>query len=1338
MVVQKFKGTIAARTFNIINSNENYKIHRLDMNKALNLNAKLETDDPNAFMTLAIFNKESVINNVNNDFFIRINVITNIRNQRLITFGTGGMLIIDIPKNLFDPNDYIFQVLNNQSSQDINYTLTISYEEGNYESFEINPFLGFWSQVDRNFQGITFEIKQRSDGSLYYRNYIGNNQNGYTKISILGFTLIKTRKGYRYYFGMFEDGSNYFYLNLANSNQLFNTPGGTTNPRNNLPRIVTFNRIKNPNIVDFLEDSKLSTPTFLFEEFFNTNFLTGNPQFARDLKANDYPGINKITKLKNEILSTGIVEKSVGTEIWPEQIFFGDQLNGNSIRTYAPFEIKNVTVIAQPFQNQNALVFEIPSGFLETGMLVQLSNSKGNPAFGIPTEWVNGLFHVQVLSTDEEKSFVGFISQIAGSAQRVVFIINSVYSEAQIKITPRCFKVTSDATTRIFSGTINSSNTQILQLKNFSSVGGLNASQINKRVTVFSRINNTQFFVTTSSDIIASRNEETLNSGIIEICTLPENTSLVSAVNFVARQTLPPNPITLFFTEEPNSVSSYSQVKISGLTGDYSKLNGIHDANPTNFERSNSNITKEIWKEGYYSPNRKHYFSLKVESYELPSFNPIIHTENGKSFSVERIVSQLTDDSGYGDFADACLYLYWKQGVNTHASALFYNDSIEGQRNPSWEQMQFQIANVLIEQNETRNRITNLVSSLPYISSGRFYSQIFGNLLNKNSYNNTPGDPIDPNLRINPLRLQAININFRYLDESQLFNVYARVFGPVLNERVPGSDPDNENISNFMTNLGYDGNGTFVKYNTSNIEYNSQLGIFFNRETPEPPKQFLLTNAYNFDGFTREEFNGELILADPPVGVSSQGVGLLKNAKECKGKIVVFVEISQFFGFNDDIIYEEAVEAGAIGIILVTEEQISQFSYGFPLIPMGPQNNVMIYASNLSIGNELIGYNGVGNRNDPASYLLSTNINSDYAGSFKIPVPLGRRVGFSNFQFSIIKPEFTKGKDIGYIYLPNISLIESTEFNPIFWEEYGKSTLIDQYAKLWAAILSTKFTTESGQVKTLSQMDSIIIDNSNNDGGFNEVVLALASFFGDDRPSLQFISSSVGTGFSASTSLKEIVGNLPSSNEIRLQFWNRTMDLECLKYREKYPEAVFSGKSVIILTSVNAFSAGDILPHYFRNTRSEDYGNLGNEVKSILVGNIDGRFAGLSSSFTPFNYPARTSIFSLAPSILGITAPLYSYRLRGENNITYYNSYTKEPITSQLPEIKIDNKDGPTAAWFEDDGGFFQAFGFSTVYERGQNSRYNRFASISERPIPYQSNTYHHPFLEDAILASTE
>jgi hypothetical protein len=304
------------------------------------------------------------------------------------------------------------------------------------------------------------------------------------------------------------------------------------------------------------------------------------------------------------------------------------------------------------------------------------------------------------------------------------------------------------------------------------------------------------------------------------------------------------------------------------------------------------------------------------------------------------------------------------------------------------------------------------------------------------------------------------------------------------------------------------------------------------------------------------------------------------------------------------------------------------------------------------------------------------------------------------------------------------------------WDNYETDTVVDQFVKFWATVLTIKFNTANG-IKTLSEMDSIIIDNGYNEGGFYPLILALAVFFGADRPIPEIVLPIIGTGYTPSTPLSQQANNLPTSKLTNNRFWNLPKNLECSKYQKLYPESTFKGTKVIILTSTNAVSAGDILPHIFRNSTTVNPSDLGNGLKSILIGSIDGRLQGLSARTTVGDYATKSSQLSLLPSILGTTAVLPSYNLFNESVSGLVNTATGKNLSSQLPEIKIDGLDnkGPIEASFEEEAGFLQAFGFSSTYKR-DNEQYRVFNDVIGLPQPYVSTSYHHPYLEDSILAA--
>jgi hypothetical protein len=349
----------------------------------------------------------------------------------------------------------------------------------------------------------------------------------------------------------------------------------------------------------------------------------------------------------------------------------------------------------------------------------------------------------------------------------------------------------------------------------------------------------------------------------------------------------------------------------------------------------------------------------------------------------------------------------------------------------------------------------------------------------------------------------------------------------------------------------------------------------------------------------------------------------------------------------------------------------------------------------------------------------------------------GHSVGGNLVDFSIVKSEFTGDKSVGYLFF-GTSQLSSTlnpQSLPYMWDDYDSDTLIDHYAKIFAAIFQTRLQTSS-DIRRLSQMNSLIIDGGANTGEVLESVLALAGFFGDNRPAISTMFSANGSGFTTSTSGRERASTIPNRLQINNYFWNYPQEIECDKYRTKYQNSMFSGDRVIILTSTNATNSGSLLPHVFRNSRNQNFANLGRNIHSTLIGTIDGRLQGISSSDFYSNYSTRTSIVSLIPDIMKDSAPIKSFSTQNNQLYGFINTYSRKNMTNQLPEIKIDANDGPLKAWYEAEGGFLQAFGYTSSYERDRE-QYARFNSVLGLPIATLGDTYHYPYLEDSILAAT-
>jgi hypothetical protein len=437
------------------------------------------------------------------------------------------------------------------------------------------------------------------------------------------------------------------------------------NSINSFPEIFNFIKNDNPNIISFLNSTIPSTPVSLFENFFKTNFIANGTQYARDFSSNDYPGIEATTELKNKIISHGIVEEFEGNDVWPEMSVFDRSFSTNGInepiKTYAPINLENIDVDAR-FLNfrDNSLTLRIPVSELEINMLVQFSGMIGNLDIGLAPELLNGLYRItNISSSSDDPGFqiITFISSRSLFAE-IRFLNYPIYTEAKVNIIPQCFKITTISRDIALIGSSTRIDCSIVKLQGFSAVGGLSANQLNSRFSVYSQINNESAFLILPTGVIASETTTGGISGNLLVCTFPDNEVINNSLlqnRFTQKNT--PSPSTVFFINKPILLNCWSQVEISGFVGEYSRLNGIFQAHISNFNVFDSNITPEIWKEGYYIPNRKYSCAIDVSSDGLPSFNPLTHTRNKKNFTIKRIVNKLEGSSIYSDFADACGYL---------------------------------------------------------------------------------------------------------------------------------------------------------------------------------------------------------------------------------------------------------------------------------------------------------------------------------------------------------------------------------------------------------------------------------------------------------------------------------------------------------------------------------------------------------------------------------------------------------------------------------------------------------------------------------------------------------
>jgi hypothetical protein len=1344
---QIFNGSIESRIYNPVNGKQNTRLHRINLTEALTAKFTLSWTG-NGDLELSVYTKESNFNNFNDKISPIVNNFFGLNSQRLLGQPIGNnqlQAIFDITN--FTPTEYIPQIINLQSDEQITYQLRVEYTEPICKIVESNPFVGFWEFTNRN-ESFNYKFLSTSDGNLKLQTFSANNFTNFSQDSIFSSPLTKINNGYMLYTGIERDVSRYYYLNSQNQNQMLSVIGGNANPVANESLFSIFNRLENPNILNVLDSQIPSTPIYYLEDFFQTNFLAGNPQYARDVKSTDYPGIDEMTRIKNQILSKGIIEEFEGTDIWPEMTHFGSSYSTegieNPIKTYDSITLHNILFTAQSvtsgsfFDRGNQISFRMPKSDYEIGMLIDVSGMKGQAKYGLADEWMNDLYRIISLIEIEEDPGYQFITlvQTNKSDQIIPWVNTPAYLQPIIHLKPRCFRVSCQRINEILLTTSTSFNPSIVELQGFWEVGGINTRDLNNRFTIYSQFQNQILFLITNENI-SSTSAIGGRSGIVKVCTYPNIRANAGLINNLA-STMPPTPPTLFFTSEPLLTSASSRIRISGLAGDYKILNNIDEdiyfTHHQNYRTFNSNITKEIWKEGYYLPDRKHYLLINVKSEGLPSFNPAIHTINGKSFKIERIIEKYTNESTYGEFTDICSYLFKKAGVNTHNGLIFYFDAKEGNPNPSWQVVQNSVTNattILRTDTLYRNRGFDPSGALAYypkdFTTSAFFQSALLNNLNKSCYGGVRGNTIDVSKRIDITAAGIFltsRLYLRYLIEDQINNIYALISGKTLNERVPGSDPNNENISNFLTDFGYNANGTIIDYVTLPQPFINSGSILFNLRRPESTEfiRYDLRNAFSPSGFVQKEIEGEVILANPPNAASS-----LINAEDCRGKIVFCVQIpgESLLTFQNK--YNNIVAAGAKTAVIVTT--IPSNNFVFTSITISPQNDIMLYAASSVIGNQIIGYTS-GNRLDPNNYQLPVVAPTDYFGKFAFAPTL---VGAGNFILGVVKPEFSNEKNIGYLFLFNTTPVtpEVLELNSVFRDNYNTDTTIDQFAKMAAAIMKTTFNI-GDKTLTFAQMDTIIIDNGSNTGGFIDFLIAFSSFFGDDRPSLVSNYSRNGTGYTPSLTGEQVNNQFPGN--INLNVWNYPEEIPCRKYQLLYPDATFKGKKVVILSSTTSFSAGDVAPHYFRNSRSKNPGDLGNGVTSIIVGNIDGRIQGTAGFFYS-NPPAVTSNFSVGGSVYGQTTSDVIYAMRTESNDGLFNSYTQENAASQLPEIKVEglNNEGPLRAWVDDSAGYYENFGFYDVFSR-DIPRYKIFNDVLGFPVAYQDTTYRVPYLEDSIL----
>lgn len=234
----------------------------------------------------------------------------------------------------------------------------------------------------------------------------------------------------------------------------------------------------------------------------------------------------------------------------------------------------------------------------------------------------------------------------------------------------------------------------------------------------------------------------------------------------------------------------------------------------------------------------------------------------------------------------------------------------------------------------------------------------------------------------------------------------------------------------------------------------------------------------------------------------------------------------------------------------------------------------------------------------------------------------------------MVNPNFTDGKRIGYLRLPNYFNTDAYQF--IFNKSLSlEDPIEDRRGEMECVFrvfsVAMKYLVDSQENGGL-EIDDLILDNRNNKGGFVKLLPVLASFIGGNRHFVKakFLSS-LGSGRNGPISLD----NLEYPTQVE-QYYEYLTYLDTERSEASYGNCVFKNGNLIVLTDVLAGSGGDITPNLYLGEDQNGY--LGNNVKSMIMGDLDGRLMGYNSDSlgelrkdTLFRNVSADSLFNFIP-----------------------------------------------------------------------------------------------------------
>jgi hypothetical protein len=246
-------------------------------------------------------------------------------------------------------------------------------------------------------------------------------------------------------------------------------------------------------------------------------------------------------------------------------------------------------------------------------------------------------------------------------------------------------------------------------------------------------------------------------------------------------------------------------------------------------------------------------------------------------------------------------------------------------------------------------------------------------------------------------------------------------------------------------------------------------------------------------------------------------------------------------------------------------------------------------------------------------------------------IPPGYDTLNSEIIFGFVNQSRTNENRVGYIYYPNFQFID-----PNFKILIGIPENRNYYIYLLIGTIMNYLITNY-------KIQDIIFDIRGNGGGFERCRFPVACSVGGKRN--YFISSSDPTGNPCNPDLYRTDYPYIDPAEMEKVIQNSVL------YGTPQRTA-----NVIIIDDINAASAGDIFPNQFIGDNGD--GELGNNTKAYIVGNIDGRYSGdiITALFPPVKTPDEAAIHYSNDISGDYAIPPFSFENDMEGSFLYANT----------------------------------------------------------------------------------